>query len=151
MHPTLVGTGPSVASSSYPFIFRPPLPSAILRDGHPFNSPGTLVATFLNPLLSSRPICFSRSSSSASSSFSLATGHRSILAKPPRALFYDNNTNATTSFRCASITTSVRARTVRFGPMLRGKLFSLARSRREGRPLLARALRNKHRGVIACG
>lgn len=39
MRPTLVGTGSSVASFSYPFIFRPPSPSAILRDGHPLTPP----------------------------------------------------------------------------------------------------------------
>lgn len=149
MRPTLVGTGPSVASSSYPFIFRPPLPSAILRRRPPFNSPGTLAATFLIPLSFLTPdllfplflvrvlVFFSR--------------HWSPLDPRggPRGLSFTTTTRgATVSFRCASITASVRARTARLSSAQRYAEGSFSRSfpgRRRSHPL-ARAPRDKHRG-----
>jgi len=88
-HPTLIETGPSVASSSYPFIFRPPLPSAILCNGHPLTPPAPSRQPFSSPFFLTSNLF----SSFASSSFSLVTGQRSTLAGPPRVLFY-NNTRA---------------------------------------------------------
>lgn len=96
MRPTLVGTGPSVASSSYPFIFHPPSPSAILRDSYPLTPPAPSRQPSSPPHPpSSRPTCSSRSSSSASSSFSLTAGHRSTLAGPPQELSFTTTTTTT--------------------------------------------------------
>lgn len=97
----------------YPFIFRPPLFQAILRNNHPLIPPAPSRHLFSHPLSRSShpcPLFLSR----CCPLFFFRRGHHTTLdASPEGSFLRQRDTSATARFRCTSMATSVHARWAR--------------------------------------